>query len=497
MKSLMSVYSVHLVNGVLGLGAVPVALRLLGAEGYGLFSLYTLMVSYLLFADLGIAKNLQAVLARHRSAADEITHRRSALGTALGLYSLLCAAWLATLPLLLWLIPRFVFPVDAEYQGTLRLLIVLALGEFILNVPHSLIQSACLAREDFARYSRYALFSGLLRNSVLIVGVVVFRSPGALAAAMLARKALDVCIAWWVMGAMPRDSWRPHYKRSAAVAMLAQSGMLSVSQILNSTLMGAGSYLVNAFLGLNALGLYRVAFDLAGKVAVIANGITLILFPKAAFAFADSAHRRILGVLLRPALEASWSFYMLLGACGVAVAPLILPWVGIIQPDAVALFISLAVGLSLNCHTSIASELIQATGRYRQNIVVSLAGISVTVGVFLATMTIAGLSAIGVAWIATSVVSALLADAILLSTVEAPASGQLALVFGKTAIFMLGLIGLAAAFGYTEQRWAPALAACALLVVTVWKIAALSRSVAASGWHDLEAAARDQELAAA
>ena len=43
--NLLSVYTAHAITGIVGVAVVPVAVRLLGIEGYGLLSIYTLLES--------------------------------------------------------------------------------------------------------------------------------------------------------------------------------------------------------------------------------------------------------------------------------------------------------------------------------------------------------------------------------------------------------------------------------------------------------------------
>jgi O-antigen/teichoic acid export membrane protein len=447
-KSLLSVYCATAANGALGFLAVPIGLRCLGAEGYGLFSLYTLMVSYVLLADLGISKNLLALLSRHRQPQDQIEYLR----TALSLYCCLCLGWLLLLPVLLWLVPSIVFPVAPAYRTILRWLTVLAIGEFVVGVPQSMLQTACVAREQFGRYSKYTVLSGLLRNSVLIGGFLAFHSVRALAAAMAARKVIDFCLAYRVMGTVPGLVWRPRFSVRPALAMLAQSGTLSVAQVLYSSLMGAGSYLVNAFFGLHWLGLYRVAFDLAGKVSVIANGVAVVLFPKLAHAFTSPARQKAIGAVVPQALETSWTFYSVLGACGVIGAPWVLPKIGIDQPETLTLFVLLAVGLSINCHTLVTNEIIQASGRYRKNILVSSSGLMLVVAVFLAFAGAIGPAAIGVAWIVATTGSGLIADWIVLNSLGVLPTAQFISGAKKLLILILCILTVASHFGLVFRQ---------------------------------------------
>lgn len=491
-KSLFSVYAAVAGNGVLGLLAVPIGLRYLGIEGYGLFSLYTLMVSYILMTDLGVSKNLFALLSRHREPENQLEYMR----TAFGLYCCLCMGWLLLMPLLLWLVPAVVFPVIPAHRSALRWLTVLAIGEFALGVPQSLMQTSCLAKEQFTGYSRYTLLSGVLRNAILIAGSIVFRSPQGLALAMFARKSIDVYLAYRLMGAVPREVWQPRFSIRPAVAMLRQSGTLSVAQVLYSSLMGAGSYLVNAFFGLHWLGLYRAAFDLAGKVSVIANGIALVLFPKLAYAFTNPIRRKAMGTILRPALEISWTFYSVLGSIAVIAAPWVLPRIGVPQPEALTLFVLLVIGLSLNCHTLVTNEIIQASGNYRQNILVSLSGLLLIASVFWVSTGRIGVAAIGVAWIVAAAGSGLVADGVVSHSLEIPSRTRIVSGTKKALITILCVSTLGPYFGFAPRQlswWALSL----LIILLIRECMALSRKRNGFDWIEVSAPSTEQQAAAA
>ena len=59
--NILSVYSVNVINGVLGIVFIPLSLKLLGAEGYGLYSMYVTLASLIGLADIGISNNFQRV----------------------------------------------------------------------------------------------------------------------------------------------------------------------------------------------------------------------------------------------------------------------------------------------------------------------------------------------------------------------------------------------------------------------------------------------------
>ena len=408
-RDLGAVFAANGVSGLIGVAAVPIGIHYLGVGGYGVFSIYTLAVSYVLLADLGLSKNLLRLLAQQRESATQASHLR----TAMGLYSFLSVAWILLLPTLLVVVPKYVFPVPYQFLPALRGLIVCSVAEFVLGIPQSITQTVCLANGNFGSYSRFAIVSSILRNTVFMLGAMS-GSPLLTGIFMVARKLPEFYLAIRMMGTPPRAAWRPVWGLRACRGMVSESGQLSAAQILYSTVMSAGSYLINRFFGLEGLGTYRAAFDLAGKVAFISNGVSLVVFPRFAALLARRTPRSPLTISAGPALNVSWAVYNCLGGVGVILAPIILPRIAIRATNAVDSFSLLIVGLSLNCHVLLSNEIIQASGRYRLNMIVSGTALVLICGTFFASLNAAGPLAIGIAWIVASFGAAVVADTAIL-----------------------------------------------------------------------------------
>jgi O-antigen/teichoic acid export membrane protein len=427
-RNLLTVYAANGLNGVVSVIAIPVAVKLLGLSGYGLLSFYALMASYILLADFGIGKNLLRLLAEPRDAESKQRQVR----VAAGLYVMLCCVWVAAAPLLVVVVPRYLFPVSQEYVAGLRWMVVLSIVEFALGIPASLMQTSCAAEQRFDSYSAYSFFSGLLRNAAIIGGALAFHSAVGVAAVLALRKVIEFLIAGRFLGWLPAAAWRPVFEWRSFRIMLSQSATLSVAQVLTSTLMSAGSLFVNAAFGLQAAGIYRAAYDLAGKIAFVSNGVTLVIFPKAAQYFGSGSLQGS-GVVFGALLRASTVLYGSFAATMVFGAPLVLPAIGLSNPSTVKLFLLLVVALSLNAHSLIGNELIQATGRYGRSIWFSGSALVTLSILFAALRGNEGVMAIGWAWIGAALLSATVADALLLHLCHAGSAEQMSTLLVKLA----------------------------------------------------------------
>jgi O-antigen/teichoic acid export membrane protein len=126
-RNIFFVYTVNAANGILGVIIIPLSVSYLGISGYGLLSIYWVLVSYMSLADIGIGKNLLRLLASERQSIARITH----LQAAFGLYLIFSVLLLLSLPALLFFIPKYIFPVSQENILSLRLIISFAVIDYI------------------------------------------------------------------------------------------------------------------------------------------------------------------------------------------------------------------------------------------------------------------------------------------------------------------------------------------------------------------------------
>jgi O-antigen/teichoic acid export membrane protein len=414
------VYASHGLNGVLGAIAVPVALKMLGVSGYGLLSIYLVIVSYILLADFGVGKNLLRLLAEATDAGTRQTHVR----VALGLYILICGAWLALFPLLALLICKYVFPVAAEYEAGLKWMVLLAIAEFAIGIPASLMQTACVAGQRFDAYAKYTFASGLVRNVAILVGVFAFNSPTAVAVILCGRKVADIGLAAVLMGRLP-GAWIPIFELQSFRAMLRQSFTLFSAQVTYSTVLSVGSPMVNAVFGLDGLGLYRATFDLAGKIAFVSNGVTLVVFPRVARYFSSEASLPRAESVFSMVTRCSVLFYASFAVVAVLVAPYILPAMGLAGDTTLQLFVLLTIALSINAHSLLINELVQASGRYWYNVLFSLSALLGLMILFWLAIPFTGRNAIGWAWLGAALVASCVADILLVRVCDGAPSRYL------------------------------------------------------------------------
>ena len=425
----------NVINGILGLIVIPVGVGLLGTGGYGLFSIYSVLASYVAIVDFGIGKNLLRLLASEPRRARENVH----LQNAFGIYLTISALLLLSLPALLVIVPAYIFPVSEAKISALRWIIAFAVLEYIIAVPTSMTQTFCIANEHFDRYSKFTFVAGLYRYALMFIGIWMFRTPEAVVGLVVARRLIDFFVARSLMGILPEEAWRPRFRLAEFKLIVGHSTALSVAQLFQSTVVAVGSFLVNRYFGLNGLGVYRAAFDIANRVWFFSNVIGLVIFPRFSRLLSRKDDKSLLFSILPLALKLSWVGYNLLCIIGILLAPVILDIMHLSQYGIIQLFILLLLGISMNAHANLSYEFLQAAGRYWSAVLLGLLSLTFMCMSFFVLFRPFGILAIGWAWIISQVFYSALSDAMTIFESNYAGRMQAKLLLFKAVILVLTL----------------------------------------------------------
>jgi O-antigen/teichoic acid export membrane protein len=439
-RNLLSLYTTYVINGILSIIVIPIAIHYLGTGGYGLFAVYGVLAGYVGLIDLGVTRNLVRLLAGNSDAARRITYLR----TAFTFYLLAGASVLILLPFFLYIIPRYIFPVDVYNRVALPYIICLASLEYILAIPTTMIQSVAIAEERIHQYALFTAVSGLYRYGLLLCGVVTFANCIPLIVALLvSRRVVDFFVGRWLMGRIPNISFRPVSDLRSVISMAKHSFLLGVTQFLQLTTVNVGAFLVNLLWGLDALGIVRGAWDLASRIVFVANGLGQVVFPRFVRMMTTDLGKKQLKSRLPPLLSISWAMYSGMACLGILLGCHFLDILSLRSKIFHDIFLLLFVGTCFGCHAILSLELIQATGRYMALLFLNSISVVVVVIVALAGSLHAGFVSIGLGWIASQVLLAIAGDTLASKILTVPISNILAQIAIKVLIF-IGVMALVA-----------------------------------------------------
>ena len=287
---MMAVVSRNILANVAGTGlgilvflaVVPVYLRLLGAEAYGLIGLLTTVMIAATALDLGLGATMNREVARRTAqtnTGDDFADVAAtleaacwAVGLTVGLMFIALAPMLATR----WL--SFATLSTAEVRGTLELM-----G---MTLPALIVRGFYLAA-----------LNGLQRQAltnVLQTGGVIARGAVTIAALQLVAPTLTVffvtqlilffleavALAAAVRVSLPAAARRGRVRLATIRPVLNFSAGMAGTMVLGLALTSMDQFILSAFLPLNEFGYYTLAVTVAAALGQVVRPVTTAIYPR-------------------------------------------------------------------------------------------------------------------------------------------------------------------------------------------------------------------------
>lgn len=314
---------------LVGLAAIPVAVRALGAERFGLLGLAWAILGYVGVLDLGLGRATTKFVAQYLAAGDRIRLERVATlavasqtaigvvgGAVLALLAPVLAGGVLGVPPLLRL----------EAEGML-----LALA---LSVPFVVLTASLRAILEAAQ--RFDLVN-LIRTPTSAAMLAVPAAGAALGAGlpMIVLLLLAVRLAGGAVSALvipraiPGFRWRLAPQWSLLRPLLGFGGWVSVSNVVSPVLLYLERFLLASLAGVAAVAYYTAPYEVVNRLLILPAGLAGALFPALSAAAAGGdwtqRHERLLGRPLRFLLLALAAPVVFLVACG---GPVVGAWLG-------------------------------------------------------------------------------------------------------------------------------------------------------------------------
>ena len=378
--------------------ALPLALRYLGAERFGVWATITSTVVFLNLLDLGVASTLTNHIAhsyalRDRQYAARYTTNALILSVAVasGAGATLALAWRH----ISWIALLNVTPMVPRTEVTATVAVAIAL--VLLGIPASLCPRI-LAGYQEVYFGNVLVAVGTLANLVgMITGIALQVSMPLLfvwatAWPTLCNFAGLVGVVLW------RKPWlRPRWSfvRWADARELLNSGSgFFLLQIAGAVVFSSDNVIVSHFLGASQVTPYSVTWRLVGITAVMQGLVFTALWPAYAEAYAKGDHkwmRNTFRITLRATIALNLGFAALLIAFG---KPLIRWWAGEAAVPSIALLSAMALWAVISGCMTVESCLLAAVNRTRAQGALSIVAAAVNLG--LSIVLVQRIGAVGV-----------------------------------------------------------------------------------------------------
>lgn len=302
---------------------VPLYLRYIGAERYGVLAVIWALLGYFGFFDFGFGRAVSQRMARLSDAED--TERSNLLWTALTSTFLLGLVG----SLALWIFADYILTHLIDMSASSRIEASGAVAWLLLALPvllpASVLQGALQARLRFVELNTIQVLgstlSQLLPLAVAVSGHVELQAlvPAALASRLLTISLLLRQCRRHVPLIGPPLIDRTHLK-----PLMSYGGWISVITLLGPLLVTIDRLVIASLSGAKAVAYYTVPYDLVSRTMVISGSLSSAIFPRLASASAD--HARDLALRATTALVAVMTPVVIVGQF--VVHPFLNLWVG-------------------------------------------------------------------------------------------------------------------------------------------------------------------------
>ncbi len=387
LKAVFSGTAARVLSSGLALITLPLAVRYLGAERYGVWATVTTTAVWMNLLDLGIANTLTNHISQayalddKRSAARYFTNALLLTGGIAGAAAIVCA----------FLLPRInwvrLFNVSSDVSAVeIDHTIAAACALMLLALPCNLVSKLLAGYQELHR-NNYATCAGALASlGGLALGIVLHvsmpmlfvMSVGCLTFATLGN--LLLVVGWQKPWLRPR----PSFIDFSAIRELLRSGSsFFLIQVAAVVVFSSDNLVVSHYLGAAEVTPYSVTWRLVGLAAVLQSLIFPALWP----AYAEAYARRDF-LWIRRTFAATMKGTVALNAFCVAILllfgrSLIRLWAGPAAVPTTALLLAMGIWALINGFMSVESCLLAALNRTREQAVLSVIAAALNIALSL------------------------------------------------------------------------------------------------------------------
>ncbi|HVU16672.1 MAG TPA: oligosaccharide flippase family protein [Candidatus Didemnitutus sp.] len=328
-------FATSLVARGVGIGCqllqVPLVVRALGPEAFGLWMTMTSFTNLVLFADLGLGIGAQNRLAEHlaRGERDEARELLMDVFLLLAGVGTVIAALLTFLMLQVDFVGLFHLHEPATMAQAPTAGLVMA-WVFCANFPFGLAQRLAFARQEGWLYNVAQALASVTGLVLVAIGVargwtfagLVGAAQGALLVGNMSLFVLQLRQMSWLA------RWRLRVRLSAVRDLLQVGAFFSVQQILTTVLFSLPQVIISTRLGAAVVTPYNLVQRLLNLFAIIQNAFMLPLWPAYSHAKAQQKFDWIRSALRRSVLATAGCCVVPMVICACFAPTIIRLWVG-------------------------------------------------------------------------------------------------------------------------------------------------------------------------
>jgi O-antigen/teichoic acid export membrane protein len=365
----------RIVSACVSLVNVPVAVRYLGNEGYGLLIVVVSVVGWIQFSNMGLGQGLQNALTEQVALGNKKAQQELVSTTffaLVGIALLLIFAAVVTFPLINW---TRVFPLPSDrFAAALPKVVALTIGCFISTTMWGFIQPIYAARQELHIYNLQNLIASVA--GLLGLLVVVYSKSGLLGVAISnigITAAFTAGFGLWTVFGRGLEELRPRWSgvKVAAWRNVYRTGLgFLLLQVCAVAAFQSDAFIISRFLPIGMVTPYSVGQRAFSQLVGVLVIVTASLWP--AFGNAKALGdvvwmQRIYRKVILYSLLTYAALFLLLATFGSRLFAL---WVGVPSAPSTLLICAIGFNYLLILWTNNHAVLLNALGVIRKQVII-------------------------------------------------------------------------------------------------------------------------------
>jgi len=348
---------------LVGLFTIPLIIKGLGVERFGILTLAWMVIGYFSFFDLGLGRALTQIIANKLGTEDELklsglVWTALVIMAVMGFVGAVIAGFLSP-----WLIEK-VF----KMPNQLRPESLIAFNILVVSIPVVVFSSGFVG--ILTAYHRFDLINAvrLPLGLAAFIGpllVLPFSNSIVPVIAVLALSRLASCVVQYhfCLRVMPELRINKYFLPEAIKPLLGFGGWMTVSNIIGPLMVYLDRFVIGTLISVTAVAYYATPYEMVTKLWIVPGALVATLFP--AFAATDNSDTTRTLQLFSKSIAAT---FILLFPVVIIIVTFsregLMFWLGKdFATNSAPVLKLLAVGVFVNCLAQIFFALVQGRGR--------------------------------------------------------------------------------------------------------------------------------------
>lgn len=358
---------INLVGQVLpllvGIVTIPMLIKGLGTERFGVLTLAWMVIGYFSLFDLGLGRALTQIISKYLGK-EEAIDLPDLVWTALAIMAVMGFVGALIAGLLSPLLIARVFKMHEQLRPeTLHAFYILS-----ASIPIVILSSGFSG--ILTAYQRFDLINAVrtplgLANFILPLLVLPFSTSLVPITLLLAVSRLisSVVQFWLCLRVMPSLRTEKHFVSGEVKKLLSFGSWMTVSNIIGPLMVYLDRFVIGAIISVTAVAYYATPYEMVTKLWIISGSLIASLFP--AFAASSNSDVNHMIQLLTKSISAIFVFILPIVFIIVTFShEILMLWLGKDFADNSAIVLQwLAVGVFINCLAQVLFALVQGLGR--------------------------------------------------------------------------------------------------------------------------------------